>query len=181
MMRKSAIVFMVGILVISFTIYATAQTGSKGQASKDEKALTWHKYDRALELAKEQEKHVMVFFTTSWCGYCKKMKKTTFTDPKVLALMTGKFILAVVDGDSKNKLNLTDKEGESLVMTEQQLSRAFGVKGYPTTIFLKADGTTIAPISGYWAADQFEIALRFVSTDSYEKMSFKDFATQKQG
>lgn len=179
-MKKSAIIFAVGMLVLSFTIYATAQTGAKGQTS-DAKALTWHKYDKALELAKDQNKHVMVFFTTSWCGYCKKMKKTTFTDPKVLALMTGEFVLAVVDGDSKYMLNLTGKDGKPLEMTERQLAQAFGVKGYPTTIFLKPDGTTIAPISGYWAAEQFEIALRFVSTDSYEKMSFKDFAAQKQG
>lgn len=180
-MRRSAIAIMVGLLIICVVSVAFAQTAKKGQAEESDSGLKWHKYDKALELGKEQNKHVLVYFTTSWCGYCKKMKRTTFKDPKVMELMNGEFILAVVDGDSHNKLNITDKDGKPMEMTERQLTRAFGVRGYPTFIFLKSDGTTIAPISGYLPAAQFELALRFISTDSWEKMSFKEFAAQQKG
>jgi thioredoxin-related protein len=180
-MRRSAFAILVGLLIVSIVGVSLAQTAKKGQAEEDQSGLTWLKYDKALELGKEQNKHVIVYFTTSWCGYCKKMKQTTFKDPKVMELMNGNFVLAVVDGDSKNKLDVTDKEGKHIEMTEQELTRAFGVRGYPTFVFLKSDGTTIAPISGYLPADQFELALRFISTDSWEKMSFKEFAAQQKG
>lgn len=180
-MRRSAVAIIVGLLVFCFVSIVPAQTAKKGQADKSDSGLNWLKYDKAIELGKKQNKHVLVYFTTSWCGYCKKMKKTTFTDPKVMELMNGDFILAMVDGDSKNKLQVNDKDGKPMEMTEQELTRAFGVRGYPTFVFLKADGTTIAPISGYLSADQFELALRFISTDSWEKMSFKEFAAQQKG
>jgi len=180
-MKRSAFAILVGLLILCIVGVAIAQTAKKGQADESDSGLKWLKYDKALELGKEQNKHVLVYFTTAWCGYCKKMKKTTFTDPEVMKLMNGDFVLAVVDGDSKSKLKVTDKDGKAQEMTEQELTRAFGVRGYPTFIFLKPDGTTIAPISGYLPADQFELALRFISTDSWEKMSFKEFAAQQKG
>ena len=93
--------------------------------------------------------------------------------------MSNDFVLAVVDGDSKNKVKVAGKEGKISEVTERQLSKIFGVKGYPTTVFLKSDGTKIAPISGFLPADRFLLVLKFISTDAYEEMSFQAF-TQKQ-
>ena len=109
------------------------------------------------------------------------MQKTTFKDPDVMALMTNEFVLAWTDGDSKNVLKVTDKNGKKVDMTEKQLTRAFGVRGYPTFIFLEPDGTGIAPISGYWKADQFKIALEYISSGSYEKMQFSEFSAKYKG
>ena len=153
-MRKSLAVFLVGIMVFGLATYAIGQTTSKGSsASTQKKTILWHKYDEALELAKKENKHVLVFFTTNWCGYCKKMKEYTFTDPRVFALMSEEFILAKVDGNSKNKVKVIDKDSNVVELTERELSQAYRVRGYPTTVFLKPDGSRIAPISGYVKAN----------------------------
>lgn len=178
-MKKSALVILILCFVLGTWVLSSGQSGSK--AAKTNKTLEWLKYDIALEKAKKENKPVMVFFTTSWCHFCKKMKKTTFTDDNVYSLMSDSFILAVVDGDSKNKVKVTDKEGTVSEKTEKQISRAYGVKGYPTTVFLKPDGATIAPISGFLPADQFLMVLRFISTDAYEEMSFQAFTKKQQG
>jgi len=181
-MKKIAVAFFAGILVFGLMLHAIGQTGSKTSASEASKEeLVWHKYDEALELAKQDNKHVLVYFTTAWCGYCKLMKKTTFKDPGVVALMSEKFVLAKVDGDSRDKLKVADKSGKMIDVTERQLTLSFGVRGYPTYIFLESDGTGIAPISGYWKADQFKVALEFICSGSYETMSFKDFSASYKG
>jgi thioredoxin-related protein len=181
-MKKIALALFVGILVLGLIIHAVGQTGSKPSASSAPKGnLVWHKYDEALDLAKEEDKHVLVYFTTAWCGYCKLMKKTTFTDPDVFALMSNEFVLAKVDGDSRSKLKVADKDGNLIELTERQLARSLGVRGYPTFFFLKPDGTGIAPISGYWKAEQFEVALQYISSGSYETMQFKDFSAKYGG
>jgi len=179
-MRKISLVLIIASLSALLAVAAFAQSNPKAESSSSDKSLVWHKYDKALELAAKQDKHVMVFFTTSWCGYCKKMKKSTFTDNDVYKIMSGDFVLAVVDGDSQNKVKVTDRDGIVREITERQLSRSYGVKGFPTTLFLKPDGTAIAPISGYRGADEFALVLRFISTDSWETMSFSDFAKKEK-
>ncbi len=176
-MKKSALVVLLLFFVLGTWALSAGQSGSK--PAKSDNSLKWLKYDAALEKARKEDKPVMVFFTTSWCIYCKKMKKFTFTDADVHSVMSNDFVLAVVDGDSKNKVKVIGKEGEVSEVTEQQLTKAYGVKGYPTTVFLKSDGSTIAPISGFLPADRFLLVLKFISTDAYEDMSFQAF-TQKQ-
>lgn len=181
-MKKIALVFSAGILVLGLILTVAGQTGSKTTTSDpSDGELTWYKYDKALEIAKEDNKHVIAYFTTVWCGYCKMMQRTTFKDPAVVAIMTNDFVLAWTDGDSKNVLKVADKSGKIVDMTERQLTKSFGVRGYPTFIFLKPDGTGIAPVSGYWKADKFKIALEYISSGSYEKMQFSEFSAKYKG
>lgn len=181
-MKKIAFALFVGILVIGLALYATGQTGSSTpspDASKNK--LVWHKYDEALEIAKQEDKHAFIFFTTSWCGFCKKMEKLTFPDPEVFELMNEEFALAKVDGDSRNKVKVADKDGNMIEMSEKQLTRALGVRGFPTILFIEPGGKGIGPLSGYLTADQFEVALKYVSSKAYESMSFKDFSARQDG
>jgi thioredoxin-related protein len=179
-MKKPATIIVTILLAVSVFGLAIAQSSVETADLKGK--LNWHKYDEALKIAKEQDKYLLVFFTTNWCKFCKLMKKNTFTDPEVFQLMDEKFVLAQVYGDSKDVVSVAGKDGTMSELTETQLSRAFGIKGYPTTIFMKSDGTTIAPISGYWKPEQFEMALKFISSGAYENISFKDFAEkQKKG
>ena len=38
----------------------------------------------AFEEAKVQKKPVMIYFTTTWCGWCKIMEQQTFSKPSVI-------------------------------------------------------------------------------------------------
>jgi thioredoxin-related protein len=176
-MRAALISIPIVLLLLAGTILG--QTASRPAASAS-KELVWHKYDEALDLAKKANKHVLVYFTTVWCGYCKKMKAMTFVDPSVADLMSNDFILAKVDGDSKDKLKVVDKAGTMSEVTEQQLTRAYRVTGYPATIFLKPDGTNLVTIPGFRQPDEYGLYLRFISTGSYEKMSLKEFSDKEK-
>jgi len=107
------------------------------------------------------------------------MKKSTFKDAGVIDLMNDQFVLAVVDGDSKKKLTVKDKTGKMTELTERQLTQSFGVKGFPTTVFLKSDGTSIAPLPGFIDAKSFTTALKYISYNSYENMSYQEFQQKK--
>ncbi len=182
-MKKTALGILSGIMVLALAWYAVGQTGAKTDTSEaSKKELVWHKYDEALEIAKQDNRHVFVFFTTAWCGYCKKMEKSTFPDPGVFKLMTEAFTLAKVDGDSRNIVKVADKNGEMIEMSERQLTRALGIRGYPSMMYLKPDGTSLSPpMSGYLSAEQLDLILRYVSTKAYETMTLKDFAAKEQG
>jgi thioredoxin-related protein len=140
-------------------------------ALKSEPELKWHSFDEGMRLAAETKKVVLVDVYTSWCGWCKRMELTTYKDAKVIQDLNDHFVLVKLNAESARPL--TYKEEKT---TEQRLSHeVFGVTGYPTTVFLRADGEIITPVSGYLAADRFHLVLTFIGTGAYESTKWADY------
>lgn len=96
----------------------------------------------ATESAKSH-KPMLLRFTTSWCGYCKKMLATTFRDDGVVEQINGCFIPVVVDGEDNPKL-----------------SRSLGVTGFPTTVIISPKMKVVKKIVGYQSAAAMRRHLR---------------------
>lgn len=120
--------------------------------------IAWHGYQKGLELARQENKPVFLYFHADWCTYCKKLKNETFADKNVAAYLNDNFISITID---------TEKE--------RSLAAEWQVKGLPTLWFLRADNSKISNIPGYIGPDQFLNVLKYIRTESYEKMSFSDF------
>lgn len=84
------------------------------------------KFKDALAKAKQENKLVFVDFYTTWCGPCKAMDANIFPDAKIGALFNKKFVAIKIDAE----------KGEGI-----QLASKYKVKGYPTLLYLAADGT----------------------------------------
>lgn len=159
------------LIAASIFVFSTLAAGEKtseqdnpAKAATAEKKIEWLSYDEGLARAKAEGKHVFVDFTTSWCGWCKKMEKETFSRPDVIDLVNNNFIPVRVDGDSNNELNI-----EGFQITEKKLSRSeFGVRGYPTFWFLKSDGSKLGNITGYKDAGFMMKALVYVKDYEYD-------------
>ncbi len=134
------------------------------EPAEKQEGIQWTSYDKGLERAKAEEKHVFIDFTTSWCGWCKKMERETFSRPEVIEMMNENFIPVKVDGDSRNELNV-----DGFKITERNLTkREFGVRGYPTFWFLKPDGSKLGSLSGYKPTNVMMEALAFVKDYKYD-------------
>ncbi|MBT5874782.1 MAG: DUF255 domain-containing protein [Candidatus Latescibacteria bacterium] len=134
---------------------------------------TWHRYDKALKLAQDQDKFLLIDFYTDWCGWCEVMDEKTYTDPEVRKLIDEHFILVKVNAESKRFIKLQGRN-----ITETRLASIYKVTSYPTTWFLQSDGKAIAPVNGYVTPQDFEPILRYISGGWFKKMGYDAFVKQ---
>ncbi len=56
-------------------------------------------YEEALQIAKKQNKKVLMFMYSEYCPWCEKMKKTTLSDEKVINYINSKYIFLKMDSE----------------------------------------------------------------------------------
>ena len=150
---KNKKVFFTTIFLALFSLcYAWAAT------SENTKKIVWTDYEKGVSMAKQQDKKVFLYFHADWCTYCKKMELTTFKDQGIIDYLNENFIAITVDSDK-----------------EKKIASRFGVRGLPTTWFLKSDMDKLSSMPGYIDSNRLLTILKFINTESYEKMSYQDF------
>lgn len=170
-MRLKGLIVTTAILAAAvFLMVKIGFTDTQEPKPKLDKELKWLKYDEGLKLAAEANKPVMVDFYTNWCGFCKKMDRETFTDEDVKGYLGEKFVIVKVNAESNDML--ATSEG---TISERQLARSFGVRGYPTYSFLKPNGERINDVPGYKPPDAFLALLKYFGDGHYQSETWKEY------
>lgn len=126
-MRK--ITTIVALLVLCLNVFS-----QKGIVFKD---LT---FEEALNQTKAEKKLVFMDCYTSWCGACKQMNKSVFTQDKAGAYFNQHFICI--------KYDMGQGEGK-------KLATELGVKSYPTYFLVRPDGSIQHKMTGFFSLDEF--------------------------
>lgn len=170
------------ILLLFALIFIVAQTVPAQQAPAPDKpkveeksdSITWLTYPEGMAKIKQAEgKHLLIDFTASWCGWCKRMDKDTFSDKEIISYINENFIPVKVWGDSDKLLDIDGYQISEKDLTEDD----FGVRGYPAFWFVTAGGERLGPLPGYHPPAQFMKYLAYVATEEYKK----EQAPQKEG
>ena len=164
-----ALVLILAFGVLSLT--AGEETPPKQTTPEEPKEIKWLSFDKGLAAldTDSTEKHIFVDITASWCGWCKKMEREAFADPKVISLINQYFIPVKLWGDSKNELEINGYR-----ISEQALAKSeFNVSGFPTFWFVSPDKARIGPLRGYQTTDNLLKALTWVKDFEYDTTRVK--------
>lgn len=142
----------------------------------DKAAIKWMSFEQMLEASKKEKRKVFIDVYTDWCGWCKKMDATTFSNERVANYANKKFYAVKLDAESMRTLQF-----RGYTLSERQLAgQVFQVSGYPTTIYLDENLDVLTSLATYLDAPTFEKILKFYGDDNYKKMAWNEFdATYK--
>lgn len=163
----------INIIIVVVAMMFLSTVCVAGEATEKE-SITWVKYDEGLKIAAKTDKLILIDFYTDWCKWCHKMDKDTFSDKEVVKYFNEHYVGIKVKADSKKKMKLPDGE-----FSGRDLSRQYGVRGYPAYWFLKSDGERITNLSGYSPPAKFMPILQFVGGKHFENMTFQEYKDKK--
>ena len=121
------------ILLAALLLLATLPVGSADTTAASSDGPRWqHLTPELLQRAQQENRLLLVDLTAEWCNFCKKMDRTTWPDPKVLASID-KYYLPV---------RIQDEE-------EPELAEKYRQYGRPAFFVLNGNGEEIARKRGY--------------------------------
>ncbi|MBR9860458.1 thioredoxin fold domain-containing protein [bacterium] len=87
-----------------------------------------------LEKSKKENKILFIDAYATWCGPCKKMDKTTMTDPELVAHFNNNFVNLKADIESTYG---------------KKVQQEYNVRYLPTLLFISPDGKVLSKGVGY--------------------------------
>jgi len=162
-----------GSLIACFALVITLGTAAPTHASTP----VWRDWNTGLKEAASAGRPVLVDVYTDWCTWCKRMDQDVYTRPEVREYLSQHFVMVKLNAEYSTPARYDGKQ-----YTSRTLAERFRVNGYPTTIFLRADGNHIANVPGYVPADRFLLLLRYIGDGHMDRgVSYDDFVKQKTG
>ena len=142
--------------------------------------VNWLTFEEAIEKNKENPKPILVDLYTDWCGWCKKMDKTTYKNDVLVKYINANYYAVKMDGEGKEDISFKGKtykyvqEGRSKY---HQLAAAIlkGKMSYPSTAFFTDKEQLIQAVPGYLDEKKFEKILAYFAKDNYKKTKWPAF------
>ncbi len=139
-----SLVVMVGITVGCKTSAPRAAFPSLTKAPIDV-PIQWHSdFDKAVEIANQTNRPLLVNFTGSdWCSWCVKLKSDVFSTDEFNQWAKDQVVLVELDYP-KNKPQLPATKRRN-----QDLAEKYLVQNYPTVLLISPQGEVLGPKLGY--------------------------------
>jgi len=109
--------------------------------------------------AKKENKLVFIDAYAAWCGPCKMMEKNVFNKKSVGDFYNKNFVNARIDME----------KGEG-----REIAQKFGVRSYPTYLFLNGDGELVSQNYGYMEEGIFLTMAQDINSPNNKKGSLKE-------
>lgn len=159
------------VLVAAAAAPATSVAQAPVQAVHAPADLPWQTLEAAVTSAAKSDRKIMLSIYAPWCGFCRKQNLEVFPEKAVHGFLKEHFELARLNGDDTE----TIQRFRGHILNGTQLAQGFGVTGYPTVVFLDADGGYITRLPGFADAETFLDVLRYIATDAYKETPFEEF------
>lgn len=97
----------------------------------------------AASMTERTHRPILIYFTAEQCVYCRKLERSTWSQPEVASNVSRHFVALKVDGGA-----------------QPELASKMKVAGFPAVVVLSPEGKELARVTGYVSAETMQEKLR---------------------
>src|SRR5258708_31399592 len=148
------------------TLNSLAQASSSYLRSAMHQPVQWHEWgEEAFELAKRENKPILLDIGAVWCHWCHVMDRESYEDPETAQILNERFVAIKVDRDARPDIDSRYQVAVPAII---------GQGGCPLTAFLTPDGKpfyggTYFPPTDLYGRSRFQRVLGTISNAFREK------------
>jgi thioredoxin-related protein len=173
------------VLSIAVSIFCFYSFGSAVNKAERNNAINWLSWEQAIEKYKVSKRKILVDVYTDWCGWCKRMDASTFSQPHLARYINDNFYAVKLNGESKDDIIFN---GQTFKFVKQgirgyhelaaEITR--GRLSYPTIVFIDENLEVIQPIPGYKEPNEFEMILTYFGENMHKKTPWDSYQRNYQ-
>ncbi len=179
MVKMKKILTLSFVLLISVSFSQTLKK-TPNFSPEEQSLIKWMPLDSALAKQKKTPRKIFVDIYTDWCGWCKHMAKTTFSNPQIAEYINKNFYPVRFNGETTDTMVYL---GDTLVNKNigrrgaHQLTMLLTNKrpSYPTISYLDERGRLISPVPGYKSVNEIEPFLVYFTENVFRTADFGKF------
>ena len=168
-------------LLLFFIVFGNCSAQTVITENKAEEGLVkWLSFKDAQDLYKKQPKPFIIDIYTNWCGWCKHMIKTTYSDAGIANYINTTFYPIKFDAETKDSIEYNgvwyfNRGNEKKSVHELAVKLLGSSLSYPSTIFVSNNYGFNLLSQGYLEVRKIEPILIYTVENVYRSSSFDDF------
>ena len=165
-------------------LFFTSSAAVLAQTKTEKQKINWITIEKADELRRTEPRKVLIDVYTDWCGWCKKMDASTFSDPKVVAYINAYYYAVKLDAEQREPITLGGKTYEYVPNGRRgyhEIANELlqGKMSYPTTVFLDESMNMIQPVSGYLDVETIQPILEYLAENAYKETPWEEWLKKR--
>ena len=143
--------------------------------------IEWLSWEEAIARNEQRPRKIMVDIYTDWCGWCKRMDKTVFTDPVVSKYIANNFYAVKLNAEQRENIVYSGHtfrfkaDAGRRGSHELAITLLEGRMSYPSIVYLDEEENRITISPGFKPADKFIDELSFIQGTHYRTKTYQEY------
>lgn len=172
-------------LLLLVVVSALAGWRLNGDANREASTkINWMSFEEAVAKNKKQPRKMVIDVYTDWCGWCKKMDASTFSDVQIAEYVNNNYYPVKLDAEMRDTV-IFDERAFTFVVQNPTTNRGFhqlaaslldGKMSYPSIVVLDEQFNRIGLVASYMDIPTFDRMIKYYGGNYHKTTPFEDFA-----
>jgi thioredoxin-related protein len=178
---KKKILLSISVLAVLVFSISQASISKAGGPGEKQSAIHWYSLEEAQRLSDSIPRKIFVDFSTSWCGWCKRMDAETFSNPIIAKYMNEHYYCVKFDAETHDTVTFNGQKFFNRGPEGQRSAHDFAITvlqgrlSYPSYAFISKDRLKFTILPGYMPANQFEPYLHYYAEEKENVVTYEEY------